>query len=191
MLLDKSKIEAFKYLSEKDIMEVIDEVALKCSTRPHSIYDIDDLKQYVSILCWQKLPDFNVNKRKTDTAKQALMNWLSRIAYNRLINLHRDMLGAGSKKFKKDTDFSQQQRKALLEPISLSACDEIDKLSYEINIIDDNKILYITTKLTLEYIDVLDSILSGERVPSQYKNKLFNEIRRILLELEELSAKTN
>lgn len=173
-------MEVFKYITESDVMEVIEEVALKCSTRPHSIYGIDDLKQHVRILCWQKLPEFDLSKKKTNKAKQALMNWLSNIAHKRLINLHRDMMGAAHKTFKKDTDFSKIQRKNLMEPVSLEESDEVNSITYDVSYIDISLLNIISSELSDEYIEILDRLLSGLKIPSYYRRKLECAVNEVI-----------
>lgn len=168
-----------EYLTDKQIMDVIDEVAVKQATKPYGIYSIPDLRQQIKLICWQKISEFDPTKRKTKDIAQALENWLSSISRNRLINLHRDVMGS-NKRFKSDTDFTFERRKKLNEPVSIDAVD----ITYYIEQLDDinfkDSFQRIITQLSVENLDVLEAVLSGEKIPTLYRKKLYSNIEEIL-----------
>ena len=174
-------MKIYKFLSEEEVIEVIDNVARKQSTKPHGVHGIEDLRQHVKLLCWKVLPDFDpVKQKKKGNASQALENWLSRIAKNRLINLYRDTTGSINRKFKKDTEFTYQHRKGLMEPIPIDKVTDEPTVAFEDTIDFKTNFEKIKNELSQENLDILDAVLSGEKIPAYYRKKLLLQIQEIL-----------
>ena len=110
-------------------------------------------------------------------------NWLNSVVSNRLKNFYRDNWQAQQRVSKFDTDlFVAEKRKSLKNPVNIDDIDPNLIIQEEFKA-DYNKFKKIVTYLDSEMFDILDSLLSGEKVQCYYKNKLINRIEEIMTEI--------
>lgn len=172
-------------MTEQEILEIIDRVARKQSTKPHGIYSVEDLQQFSRMVCWTKLHQFDFSRGKTKDIPKALENWLSKVVKNRLVNLHRDTSKEFDKPFKNDINECQLQiRNNLLRPLSLEILSESDAAK-EYDFDNVHTLRNITRHLDDEHIEILDCYLSGFAIPAYYRNKLLKKIKVIVSNLNE------
>lgn len=171
-----------KTLSQKEVESVIIKVANNHANKHFGSYQSDDIIQQASMICWQKLPEFQIKRAKDkNNEAQSLENWLNKVVSNRLKNFYRDHYQNKRKLFKSDkSEYDLKKRESLLEPTNIHgvACfqskdDLPDNLPLELL----NSIL---PHLTNEDIDIIECLLNGEKVNSYYKKYLQKKVRDII-----------
>lgn len=174
-------------LTKTEIYEIITKVATNHENKYFGFYTKEDINHECWLIALNKLPEFEVSKRKNQDIKGALENWLNTILSRRLANFFRDKFVVPTQIKKKESHPSvYNQKKSLFFPSPLEESSSIINYDYLSNNNDFLKALVIN--LDPYQVDILDAILSGETVNLYYKNKLFNAVK---LFAKEYHGKTN
>lgn len=167
-----------KGLSETKVIEICDKVAKNHQQKQFESFTEEDIYQQAWVIILEKIDEFTDKKIKEDNIEQALENFLNSIVSNRLSNFYRDKYVVKIRKRKNDSDTEHLTRLSLSFPINIAdteerADDKNDLVLYEkyIDILFQN--------LSDDGFDILESILSGEKISGYYKQKLLNEIKEI------------
>lgn len=168
-------------LSKADITEVIHKVASNHKNKDFDIHTPEDIEQEVWCIVLSTLSSFNITRSTTTNPKEALERWLNTVVSRRLANFYRDRSIVPHKVIQTDNnETSKQKRINLMHPIDIDALMDEDMVVYIENILDNECWRFVIDRLDNELMDILDSILSGEKIVCYYKNKLLHKIQNIL-----------
>lgn len=152
-------------MTDLEIFEVIEKVAENHKNKSFDCHSPEDIKNQVWVIALEKRGDFIYSRAKNKDPKLAFESWLNVVISNRLKNFHRD-------KKKKNPE-------NCISINALTNCVELISNDYFLTSETWVKIKFL---LSDESIEILDSVLSGEKVNSYYKQKLFKEIEKCLAE---------
>lgn len=163
-------------LTKNEIYEVITKVAANHENKHFGPYTKEDIRQECWIIALNKLPEFEVSKRKNHDIKNALENWLNTIMSRRLANFFRDKFVVPMQIKKKDSHPSlYNEKKSLFFPSPLEESSSI--INYDYLSSNDDFLKALVAYLDPHQVDILDAILSGENVNLYYKTKLLNAVK--------------
>ena len=164
-------------LGQDEITRIVNKVGDNHRKKAFAHYTASDISQQAKLICLEKLKDFDHTKIKTTNLKQALENT---VVSNRLKNLFRDNVGVHYKKYKKEaTDGPKQKRINLLNPIDISSTYD-HELVFISDFTTGDLFKYLLRNLNEEDIDILECLLSGDKVDASTKNKLMVKVISIL-----------
>lgn len=169
-------------LTEAEIIEVIDKVAQNHSKKAFSYYTSSDIKQEVWRIALEKLIEFSLEKsRHPLNPKKALEHFLNTVMARRLSNLYRDKYLVPQKALKSDRSESDQRKRVnLMHPLDINEISESNIRSINGDVLESEIWAIVNKNLNDEEFDILDALLSGERINCYYKNKLLTQINKIL-----------
>lgn len=171
-------------LNESEVIEIITMVVKNHKNKVFGIYDQKDIEQEAWIIALEKMGSFNFEKAKQKDIKKAFECWLNAVISNRLANLFRDKYIVPQRSLKSDkSDVDQTKRINLMHPIDISSTSD-SNLKTNFVSFDFNEIKDIVDKLDSDNLDILDSILSGEKINCYYRNKLLKSINKIKREID-------
>lgn len=168
-------------LNKQQIEQIVNKVAENHKNKSFDCHDSDDIIQEVWYIALKALPSFDINKIKiNNNIEQALENWLNTVVSRRLANFYRDSYSIKQKAKRDDvTAFDTQKRINLNNPIELSLLTTID-IEDKKNYHSITELYKILKDLTAEDYEILDSILSGQKINTYFKNKLIGKIKELL-----------
>ena len=170
-------------LSESEVIEIITMVVKNHRNKVFGIYEQRDIEQEAWIIALEKMHNFNFEKAKQKNIKKAFECWLNTVISNRLTNLFRDKYIVPQRGLKSDkSEVDQTKRVNLMHPIDISSTS--DSTLKTVDFIDFDGIKEIVSKLDNDNLDILDSILSGEKINCYYRNKLLKSINKIKKEID-------
>lgn len=161
-----------KDLSKDKIYEIAEKVAENHKNKAFGLYSSEDIKQQVWQIILEQLPGFNHSRGKVKKPEEALERWLNRVVSNRLKNFYRDRHTVPNKNCQtvNQTDYMKDSGNVVER--------SIDNLMEEV--VSNEYWAKIKSSLDENDMDILEALLSGEKINTYYKNKLFSKIKGIL-----------
>lgn len=161
-------------MTHEEKMEIIQKVAKNHRNKEFGYFTKEDIEGEVWLIALKQMHKFDSTRGKHTNEKKSFEHWLNAVIAKRLKNLYRDTYVVPQRLHK-------GQPNNLLNPIHI---DSIQENSHTINFHDiiENKEIWNYLMLHLNDCDleVLDSLLSGENIPSYYKLKLANKVKELL-----------
>lgn len=165
-------------LSEERVIQICDKVAKNHQQKKFDYFTEDDIYQEAWIIILEKIDEFTEKKIKETNIEQALENFLNSVVGNRLSNFYRDRYVVKIRRKKSDTDCDHTIKLSLSSPSDISLIQELCDYNESVHDFEEYT-QKIFSQLTDESFEVLESILSGQKVSRYYKQKLWDEIRDI------------
>lgn len=173
-------------ITEKEIIEVIQNVAKNHRNKAFDYHTEDDIEQEASIIAWSKLSEFVPARGKSKNIKQSLENWLNTVVSRRLKNFYRDKFLVPQKSLKSDKSTTEQSKRTnLMHPLNIEDISDETFKVFDNNYFDKYEFKYIIENLSFEMLDILEAILSGQNIKCYYRNKLLEKIKKLSKENEE------
>jgi hypothetical protein len=153
-------------------MEVMTKVVKNHRNKAFGIYTEDDIEQEAWTIILEKLPDFAYDRSKVKDVKKSLEHWLNTILSNRLKNLFRDKFLVPQRMIP-----SKKERPAnnLLSPLDIQFAME-DSSTHYLESMDNEFWEFLLREIPVPFLDILESLMSGERINCYYKGKLSEQI---------------
>lgn len=174
-------------LIQSQVIDICTKVAKNHNNKSFSYFESDDIEQQAWIIILDKIGEFDPSKGTTNNIEQSLENWLNTIVSRRLSNFYRDKFKVPQKQLKSDkSEYDQVKRQNLMKPLDISYVSDVSENNDIVSRLVDGELWQtIIAQLSPEYLDILDSILSGEKINCYYKNKLIIQIKNIMDEYNE------
>ena len=154
-------------MSKEEIYEVITKVAKNHCKKKFAYLTEDDIENKAWEIALKQLPEFVVSKGKAKNPAKSLEHWLNAVVSNRLKNYYRD-------------EFEVKNKSQIVSPVSLDTTMDTPDLNIGfVDIYNSEFWNLIIRNLSDNYLDILEAILSGEKVNTYYKNKLQTKIKVI------------
>lgn len=154
-------------ISKEEIYEIITKVAKNHRNKKFLYLTEEDIEYKAWEIALEQIQDFNVKRGKVENPKKCLEHWLNAVVSNRLKNYYRD-------------EFEVKKKSKVMSASSLT---------YDVDVHDTNDLAFtfenkelwdlIISNLSANYLDILDAVLSGEKISPYYKTKLQSKIRTI------------
>lgn len=165
-------------LNEEDLFLVIDKVAKNHQNKTFDYHIPDDIYQKVWEICLEKLPLFEYDRGLYKDPLKCLEHWLNTVVARRLSNYKRDTFDVKQKARKSDVSaYEKEVRKSLAYPTELNSITENFAGQEDENILYREYLLFVIKSLDDKEITLLDSLLSGENIPSYYKTQLLKKMK--------------
>ena len=162
-------------ISQAEIYEVIGRVAKNHRNKCFGSYTKQDIEQEVWIIALEVLPKFEMDKGTQKDPKRALEYWLNKVMTNKLKNLYRDKFIVPQRLHKEGCSNN------LLSAINIDDVGEVISKDNLENIVGSEDLsAKIIDQLSDSDLEILDSLLSGENIPSYYKTKLLRKIKDVV-----------
>lgn len=167
-------MKVYEIISKNKVYDIIAKVANNHKQKTFNYYTEDDIHQIVWTIALEKLGDFNIKKALEKNPEKALEHWLNSVIANRLSNLYRDeYIVPKGLKFGKNNNVIDPKS---LADVEYNVCEDLLSIQIENSELWNN----IMNQLNETDFIILESLLSGESIPSYYKTKLTNKIREII-----------
>lgn len=167
-------------LTETQVTEIINKVAENHKQKSFDYHSSEDIFQKVWEIVLEKLPFFELDRGLYDDPQKCLEHWLNTVVSRRLSNYKRDTFDVKQKARKNDKSPKEvETRKSLAYPVELNVITENCLGVYDDDIINNEYIKIIWESLEPKHRDILDAVLSGEKIQAYYRNQLANAIREI------------
>jgi len=170
-------------LTEEQVIDIVSKVANNHKNKHFGYFTSEDIIQEVWAIALDRLKEFDYNRGKESNIEKALEHFLNNVIARRLSNLYRDHYVVPQRQLKSDkSDYDQVKRINLMHPVNISDLSEESIGSFIEYTFDNDHWYYIIHHLSEENIDILDALLSAEKVSCYYKNSLLRSINGLINE---------
>ena len=174
-------------ITEQDLIDIINTVALFHRNKVFSYYTSDDIYSEVWLIALKSLQYYEPNRGRGPSTANSLERWLNRVVKNRLANLYRDRYSSVNNKYR-------QSRMNIMNSLSLDIIDINRDLSgfsyvhkYEDSLIYQELTDFVESKLSNDLLSTYRDCLEGKEISTYYKSKLKNAMTDIMIEWHEFT----
>ena len=191
-------------LTESEVLTVIERTVLYLApTFKFGYYDIDDMRQEGTIFCIEALPSFNFDKSSQSEISDALLTFLKTHVRWRFLNMRRKQLSraeppvcdcnlckddcANRLDCKKYSNWIKRNmsKRSLMEPFDVNEVYDTDaslEVDVESSVISSEIKNILNIHISSDFRVDYRKYIEGVKITKGKKDKLFNEIKRILKE---------
>lgn len=166
-------------LTKTQIEKVIEKVAQNHCHKKFDIHSENDIKQEVWIICLSKIKEFDFSRGQVDNEEESLERFLNTVVSNRLANFYRDKFVVPNREHLK------KSQTLINKEIDIGILDNKCHKDVLHDLFVNEQMSHIKNKLTILELDILESLLNGETIPSYYKIKLITKIQKELSNVQD------
>lgn len=161
-------------LDKQVIHEIIARVAKNHTAKAFDGYAPEDIEQEAWVIALKNIENFDFKKSKVSDEAKGLEHFLNIVVSSRLKNLYRD----------EHTVPSRGNSNNFCTPLGIDDLPLDSMLTECFDNFNNEIAQLILSKLDKVDLIILESVLSGERVPSYYKSKLKKSVSKLLEEYD-------